>query len=591
VQELLKNVVALARQAGEMIRQELYRDGGPRGFGDKADVDVEVEAYLSAQLSALLPGSGVVGEELGQSGDPGAEYCWLVDPHDGTSAFLRGFRGSSVSIGLLQFNKPVLGVVYAPLFPNDHGDLIAGGPGLGLWRNDAEWSSPPSVRPLGPSDIVALSQDADCRSQANIQAVAPARFLAMPSIAYRLALAAVGDARVGQSLVYLAAHDVAAAHALLLAAGKVLRAWEDVADDPLVYTPYLRSVPVIGGDPVAVEEVRPKEPGAVLFSSQTQPLSILPGTRRWQSAGLSLDRAQGCLLGQLAGDSLGSLVEFKSAGAIAAAYPDGPRRLQDGGTWSTLAGQPTDDSEMALALARQLIKDGRFQAQSVMSAYRAWRESGPFDIGGTTSRALKGNPNPDSEANGSLMRCSPLGLAFSPDELAWIAPADSELTHPHPLCGQCCRLFTQTISRGIAGMSVAEALDQALTGEGEAHELLRSALDAPPKDFQNQMGWIRIAFANAFHWLGQERPLAEALIWTVRQGGDTDTNAAIAGALLGAFQGLGSVPKQWQLSVLTCRPDRSNHLCQQPRPRDYWPVDALNLAELLLEVRCAAVQP
>ena len=77
MQELLKNVVALARQAGEMIRQELYRDGGPRGFGDKADIDVEVEAYLSAQLSALLPGSGVVGEELGESGSLAAEYCWL----------------------------------------------------------------------------------------------------------------------------------------------------------------------------------------------------------------------------------------------------------------------------------------------------------------------------------------------------------------------------------------------------------------------------------------------------------------------------------------------------------------------------------
>jgi ADP-ribosylglycohydrolase len=61
-----------------------------------------------------------------------------------------------------------------------------------------------------------------------------------------------------------------------------------------------------------------------------------------------LAKAQGCLLGQLAGDALGSLVEFKSPESIRQAYPDGLRKLTGGGTWKMLAGQPTDDSEMAL---------------------------------------------------------------------------------------------------------------------------------------------------------------------------------------------------------------------------------------------------
>ena len=72
-----------------------------------------------------------------------------------------------------------------------------------------------------------------------------------------------------------------------------------------------------------------------------------------QSATLS--RAQGCLLGQLAGDALGSLVEFRSPADIRFQYPDGVRDLADGGTWDTIAGQPTDDSEMALALAESLL--------------------------------------------------------------------------------------------------------------------------------------------------------------------------------------------------------------------------------------------
>lgn len=68
-----------------------------------------------------------------------------------------------------------------------------------------------------------------------------------------------------------------------------------------------------------------------------------------------LDRAQGCLLGQFSGDSLGSLVEFMSPGKIRVQYPDGIKELQSGGTWNTIAGQPTDDSEMALALTRALL--------------------------------------------------------------------------------------------------------------------------------------------------------------------------------------------------------------------------------------------
>jgi ADP-ribosylglycohydrolase len=49
---------------------------------------------------------------------------------------------------------------------------------------------------------------------------------------------------------------------------------------------------------------------------------------------------------------LGSLVEFKSSGSISSLYPGGPQLLEDGGIWHTIAGQPTDDSELALALAR-----------------------------------------------------------------------------------------------------------------------------------------------------------------------------------------------------------------------------------------------
>lgn len=68
-----------------------------------------------------------------------------------------------------------------------------------------------------------------------------------------------------------------------------------------------------------------------------------------------LDKAQGCLMGQLIGDALGSLVEFQNPASIISQYPNGVKELEDGGTWNTIAGQPSDDSELALMLARTLL--------------------------------------------------------------------------------------------------------------------------------------------------------------------------------------------------------------------------------------------
>ena len=196
-----------------------------------------------------------------------------------------------------------------------------------------------------------------------------------------------------------------------------------------------------------------------------------------------LRRAQGALLGQLCGDALGSLVEFESEEEIAEDYPDGVRELVDGGTWNLLAGQPTDDSELALALARSLIRRGRFEAGEAARAYAAWYESRPFDIGHTTraalgaaADALRAGQDPaaaaraaarqESRANGSLMRVSPLGIfghRLAPAELAALAREDARLTHPHPVCVDAGVVFTAAVARAVArGGTPAELADWAL---------------------------------------------------------------------------------------------------------------------------------
>ena len=96
------------------------------------------------------------------------------------------------------------------------------------------------------------------------------------------------------------------------------------------------------------------------------------GNTRYMKKREPLSRAQGCLLGQLAGDSLGSLVEFRSQEDIRREYPNGVRELADGGTRNTIAGQPTDDSEMALLLARMLMDQGRYYPKEARKAYIFW---------------------------------------------------------------------------------------------------------------------------------------------------------------------------------------------------------------------------
>ena len=306
-----------------------------------------------------------------------------------------------------------------------------------------------------------------------------------------------------------------------------------------------------------------------------------------------LERAQGCLLGQLAGDALGSLVEFQTPEQIQQEYPDGVRELADGGTWNTIAGQPTDDSEMALMLARMLAETGRYEREEARQAYIFWLDSKPFDCGYTVAGGLRGRHNPDSQANGAMMRISPLGIFGANHELAQVAEwarQDAAITHIHPVCQQANALFAMAIAHAVRhgcdaqdlyGQIVAWA--RIMDVDASLLETVEGAAGRPPADYVSQGGWVLIAFRNALWQLLHADCLEQAIVDTVMRGGDTDTNAAIAGALLGAVWGRSAIPDQWTESVLNCRPDRDRPDVFRPRPLRFWPNDALELAGRLID--------
>jgi ADP-ribosylglycohydrolase len=190
------------------------------------------------------------------------------------------------------------------------------------------------------------------------------------------------------------------------------------------------------------------------------------------------------------------------------------------------------------------------------------------------------------------MRISPLGIwgaLRDPRDVAAAAREDAQLTHPHPVCQDASALFAVTLSAAIrqgldpqqtynfaVAWSRAEDVDASMRGAVEAAE------HAAPSDFHTQQGWVLVALQNAFFQLLHAPTLEDAVIDTIRRGGDTDTNAAICGALVGAVYGRDAIPAQWQHMVLTCRPMPGQPGIEQPRPAVYWPIDALLLAERLL---------
>jgi ADP-ribosyl-[dinitrogen reductase] hydrolase len=292
-------------------------------------------------------------------------------------------------------------------------------------------------------------------------------------------------------------------------------------------------------------------------------------------------RAAGCLLGQVIGDSLGAQVELKGAAEIARMFPGGVRDLGDGGVYHTMAGQPTDDSEMALTLGRSLVFHGGFFPEKVQEAYRDWLQTRPVDVGATTERGLLGLHTTESESNGALMRISPVGVwaAGDPARAAAAAREDAALTHPNPVCIEASAGYAAAIAAGVGGGGREEMLAAAL---GQCAGRARAAIEqgARPASYETNTGWVLIALQNAFYQL-KTNSLENALIDTVGRGGDTDTNAAVAGALLGACHGREALPARWILPVLACRP-LAEAGALRPRPMVFWPDDVLEIAEALL---------
>jgi len=578
---LLAQAVSAVEAEGVRLREEFHAPQGPRGRRGSCPIDREIEERLQAALQALLPAQ-FCGEECAPARGTVPGWVWLVDPHDGTFEYTSGRRGSAISVALLREGTPVLGIVHAPDAPDRGPDTIAWAEGAGpIQRNGRALEVDLSGQSLRTGALVWATASSAFKPETWSRAVHPARYVAMPSIAYRMARVAAGDGVATVSTHSVNEYDIAAGMALIRAAGGVTVDREG-SEVRLKGDPARRVSGCFAGAPAAARSLARFDWAALDAEPRREARLTLSFPRK--RPGPALRRAQGALVGHVIGDSLGSLVEQKPAAEIAQLYPKGVRELADGGVYKTLAGQPTDDSEMAITLARVLARERQYDGAKVLDAYRAWLTSRPVDVAMTTERGLLGVAASESESNGSLMRVAPIGVwaAGDPSLAARTARDDSTLTHANPLCLEACAAYCAAIAAGVAGASIDAMFEVALAhSQGPAHEAIkRGAKGHAPADYFAHPTWAIVALQNAFFRLRSES-FEEALVRTIGCGGDTDTNAAVAGALLGAAHGRDAIPSRWMLAVLACRP-LAECGALRPRPIEYWPDDIFELAEALL---------
>jgi len=280
-----------------------------------------------------------------------------------------------------------------------------------------------------------------------------------------------------------------------------------------------------------------------------------------------VSRARGALLGLVAGNQLGVPTEhLRTPEAIRKAFPDG--------IWD-LAPPPKnspydDDAAMALLLGESLLECNGFDASDVARRWVKWMKVDGRGIGVTTRRALtlidrgkepfeagrlvrQENPR-GSAGNGSVMRCVPVALRYHDDldRLIRVSTQQAAITHADERStwgAAAVNLAARELLHGNIYF-VDEVLhrlrDRAPRALVEAiHRVPREGQDDLPVTVAEETGYVVHCVEIAFWFVTHDRPLEEALIYLAQAGGDTDTNAAVAGALLGARYGETALPPRW----------------------------------------------
>ena len=285
---------------------------------------------------------------------------------------------------------------------------------------------------------------------------------------------------------------------------------------------------------------------------------------------------EGCLLGTAVGDALGLAGEGLSRHRLARLFPDLTSPNLSRPHFLGRRGMVSDDTEHTCFVAQALIQSaGEPEAFTRALAWRLrfWLLGGPAGIGWATLRAIlklwlgvpPGRSGVWSAGNGPAMRSALLGVCHGddPQRLRELVRASSRLTHtdfraeagalavalaayhasvglPHTYGQSLERLLEPGELRTLLGKAVASV------EAGETTDTFAASIGAG----RRVTGYVNQTVPVAVHaWLSFPDDYKSAVLAVIRCGGDTDTTAAVTGAIVGAAVGTTGIPDEW-LSAL-----------------------------------------
>jgi len=292
------------------------------------------------------------------------------------------------------------------------------------------------------------------------------------------------------------------------------------------------------------------------------------------------DRYHGALVGVLAGDSLGAPYETwdatrikvdleKRGGLVPFDYPNPWSKTEPAEVCPR--GRPTDDADHTAALAQSLIecegvdqRDIFYRLRMVVFDHVSPLWSGQaFGAGKNTRNALRpptwqasrSRPYDETQeypSNGSVMRCASLALFFGSfyqvDDK--IVDLMTTVTHRHPIAIHATRaqvLLLSGLLDGISPVTVIRNTIRLLPESSEVEEVLQNCREEPrdPESWPGR-GAATLTLHVALWSLLTTSNFRDGITKAVSIGGDTDTYAAVAGALLGAYYGYDAIPQEWR---------------------------------------------
>ena len=288
-----------------------------------------------------------------------------------------------------------------------------------------------------------------------------------------------------------------------------------------------------------------------------------------------IDKLKGTIYGQAIGDALGLGTEFMTDEDMAWKYPNGITHysdiFQDRHRKRWKIGDWTDDTDMMLCIANAVVKDKGVNLTSIAQNFKDWAMGEPMGIGETTykvlaladyvekpfevSRMIWEMGHRKGAANGGLMRTSVVGTF--PKAVEECAASICRLTHYDPRCVGSCVIVSQLIHSLIykdVGLSYHEMIDIAMKYDERIVEFVDLALSQDIRALELQdddsVGYTLRCLAAALWTYWHAKSFQDGLLAVVRAGGDADTNAAVACAILGAKYGYESIPEEYKEGLI-----------------------------------------